>query len=453
MKKGKSITLLTIISVLMTAIIVMTFINFPVGMKNYNGVLGAIETDYDISGGTAYTLTLSEDNVETLTDENIDEVISILKERMETLGYDVYSVKALKDANATHAEYDIRIEAKAKTNDYGEPNLSILNSDIAVVASYGELKFYGGTEANPTTQILTDVEVIKDAYSEKLTQSGTTYYQTTIKFTKDAYNELMDLIADNTYYLEIRLGDEVLYSGSNSITKSDFTDRSMGLAMSSSSTDGDTLAQLEAQSKQLALKVKLAGLKFIFDVSDGVSVSSPYGDNTDIACIIAISALLLVSAIILIAMFKGYGAVSVLSIVLFMLAYLWLLVAVPGVVISVGGIIGMALAIILTVDGLVITGKRITEEFSNNKTIKASFNTGFKRALMPVITTTVCSAVVAVLLLIFGKGILVSMAITLGIGTVLSIITTLGFARMFSALILPLAKNNQKFLRAIKEEE
>ncbi len=453
MKKGKSITLLSIICVLMAAIAVMTFIRFPVGMKNYNGVLGALETDYDVSGGTAYTLTLSEDNVESLTSDNIDEVISILEERMQTLDYDVFSIKALKNVGEAHAEYDIRIEAKAKTNQYGEQNVSLLTSDIDVVASYGELEFYGGAEANPTERILEDIEVIENAYSQEIVTADAIYYQIVAEFTDEGYDELVELMGDASYYFEMRLGDEVLFSGSSAISKENFDGQSLGLQMQYDASDEDTKDEYLAQSKQIALKIKLAGLKFMFDVSDGVAISSPYGENTELVCIIAISALVLISLLILLILYKGFGVISGLSIVLFMLSYLWMLVAVPNVVISIGGIIGMALAIILTVDGMSILGKRITEEFNNNKTVRASFNTGFRRALMPTLSTIGVGVIVCVLALIFGKGILVSFAMTFGIGVVLSAITTLGFSRMFAYLILPLVKNSDKFLQKAREDK
>ena len=64
MNKGKSITLLSIVSVIIAFVLVMTFIVFPVGVKNYNSLLGAVELDYDLEGGVAYTLTLSKDNEE-----------------------------------------------------------------------------------------------------------------------------------------------------------------------------------------------------------------------------------------------------------------------------------------------------------------------------------------------------------------------------------------------------
>ena len=87
MSKGKSITLLSIISVLVAFVLVMTFIRFPIGINNYNSVLGAIELDYDIEGGTAYTLKLAKDNVEDV--EDVDKVVKTLDYRLRELGCQV----------------------------------------------------------------------------------------------------------------------------------------------------------------------------------------------------------------------------------------------------------------------------------------------------------------------------------------------------------------------------
>jgi hypothetical protein len=92
MSKGKSITLLSIVSVLVAIMLVMTFIRFPIGIHNYNSVLGAIELDYDVDGGTAYTLKLSKDNIKDV--EDIDEVVKTIDYRLGELGYDQLRVAA-----------------------------------------------------------------------------------------------------------------------------------------------------------------------------------------------------------------------------------------------------------------------------------------------------------------------------------------------------------------------
>ena len=57
------------------------------------------------------------------------------------------------------------------------------------------------------------------------------------------------------------------------------------------------------------------------------------------------------------------------------------------------------------------------------------------------------------LLLIFAKGIIKSFAITCGIGIVVSAISALVFTRMFNAVIFPLPKDKEKFLKIKKVEK
>ena len=78
MKKKKAITLLSMLSVLLAFLIVMTFVRFPMGIYNYKSVIGAIDLDYDLAGGVAYTLTLAGDNEEEVKD--VDQVIKTLED-------------------------------------------------------------------------------------------------------------------------------------------------------------------------------------------------------------------------------------------------------------------------------------------------------------------------------------------------------------------------------------
>ena len=45
MSKNKSLTLLIIVSVIMAIVLTMTFLRFPIGVKDYNSAVGATELD------------------------------------------------------------------------------------------------------------------------------------------------------------------------------------------------------------------------------------------------------------------------------------------------------------------------------------------------------------------------------------------------------------------------
>lgn len=438
MSKGKAKTLLSLIGIILAAIIVLTFVPFSVGaVKEYNSAVGAIDLDYDIAGGAAYTFKLSEDNEENVDDVN--KVIDTIEYRLDALGYSVYSIKAIKSSDEDVLDYDIRVELKFSDS---------TSEDIKVALAYGDLTFYGGTSANPTEEILTDVKVIeKSEYLGSYTDyQNNTYYQTSIMFTEEGYDALHELMHDaEKYYLEIRLGDTVLLPGTSEISESMFTSRALYLN-----------AANEAAGKQMALQISSGGLAYKYDVSkalaNAVEITSPYGENVGIKALIAVVAFVVVVMVAFILIYKGLGIAAALAMLVFFIAEIWMMIAVPGIVLSMGGALGIVAAIILTAVGLILTCTRVKEEFAySEKTVKAALNKGLSQAIVPVVNVSVVSGIIAIAMLIFTKGAIKCFAITFGIGVALSLLATLVISRMFISLLLPLAKNKEKFLDFKKE--
>ena len=435
MKKGLSKTLLSVIAVLMAVLAFFTFARFSVGINRYNSILGAIDTDYDLSGGTAYTLTLAEDNLEDV--ENVDEVLNTLKTRLTALGYQTFSVKALSDADLDeHADYDIRIELRGNVNEYGEVDTSVLASDVAVAAAYGEIKFYGGTSSSPTEEILTDGKAVKSAAYKGVyaTVSGSAY-RVDINFSDYGYDTIMELMGDSSYYLKITLGDTVLMSGDGAISKASFDGRSLSISTST-----------ETYARQAALQIESGGLAYKYDISEGEAISSPYGDNIATVSVIAILAIAVLFIAYAFVKYHGFGLAYAFSTVLFVLLYIAMLVAVPGVKVAIGGVFGIIVALILTVFGTEKVGAIIKAEYAKGKTVRSAVKAGFKGALTPTLVSCAAALVTALLILAFATGTLKSFAVTLAIGSVLSAVTTLILHRMFSSLLLSATGYKEGFI-------
>ncbi len=434
MKKWKATVLLTIVLVVTAILTVASFVRFPIGTKDFNGFLGAIQTDYDLSGGTAYTLTLDKDNTEDV--EDVNEVINTFKYRLNLLGYENYSVKALKDVDEAVKDYDIRIETRGRTDESGSVDKTSLNQDIAVVAAYGELTFYGGSEKSPTEKILTDGKAVSDAsYGGMTTNDSTTYYIININFSDYGYNTLKKLIGEGSYYLRIDVGEK-------SITGTE------GISIAASSFSKNytlTTTAGESMARQFALQIKSGGLAYKYNVSDGVDVSSPFGEKLELKSIIAIAALIAAAIVVMFILDKAFGLVSCLSAILFTDLYLAMLIAIPGIRVSFGGVIGFALAVVLVFDAFFITSKRIKEELSRGKTVKSAVKAGYNRALAPILGTSGIALVVALILFAFAGGAVKSFSLVFAIGAVLSAITGTLLSRMFTNLILPLTGYKESF--------
>ena len=438
MSKSKSITLLTIISVLMAAIIAMSFVRFSVGVKDYNSLLGAIKQDYDIAGGVAYTLTLNENNDTEVSD--IDSVVKTLESRLDKLGHTTYMVKPIKSTDSEVIDSQIRIEVL---------NNGYTSGDVMAVAAYGELKFYG-SESNEdlTNQILEDIDVVDSASYLGQSVDGAPILQ--IVFTEEGEEALLDTVGSaSTYYLKAtcgldKNGEEVTVLNLQ-FDKQYLIDRAITITVGSGSIQ---------QTKQMAMQLAEGGIAYRYDISDGVEVESPYGQDIGLKSVIAIGAIILVAIVLLFALYRGLGVMTVLSFILFILAEGWLLIGIPDIVVNMGSIVGIVAAILICLFSMITLAQRIKNEYANSeKTAKAAINKGFTQSLLPTINLHVVAGIIVVALFIATKGVVKSFAITCGIGIIVSLIATLVFTRMFNSLVLPLVKDKEKFLRFKRAEK
>ncbi len=441
MSKGKSITLLTIISVLMSLLLVMTFLRFPIGVKDYNSPIGAIKLDYDIAGGVAYTLALNENNEEEIDEQKVQGVVEEISLRLEGLGYDTYVVKPLMNTDPYVKDYEIRVEIK---------DTDSADEDMQAVTAYGELKFYGGTEENPGTQILDGVKVIEDSQYVGQGENG---HVISLVITENGVDELLKAIADaSTYYFKITCGidenNEEIAIFNGTIDKSFFDGDNRALSMTATS---------EAMAKRMALQFREGGISYRYDIlndGEGVDIQTIYGNDLANKTLVSILTITIVAIILLVVAYKGLGIIASLSFLLFALAMPWLLIGVPNIVVNLGSIIGIITAMLISLYASFILLQNIKEDYAySEKTAKAAISKGFKDSLVPTINVHVVSGIIALLLFIFAKGIVKGFAITCGIGIVVSAISTLVFTRMFNAVIFPLPKNKEEFLKIKKVQK
>lgn len=444
MKKGKSISLLAIIGLIMVGLLVLTFITFPVGVKNFN-VLGAIEKGHDVDGGYAFTYTLAKGNVEEVDDVN--DVLETIEKRVNALGYTSYSIKAIKNASLT--DYDIRLELGTQTNKYGNRDYDVVNEDVKAAMEYGKLKFFGGTEANPEAEIFTSIENPVKSVTYGGYSSTTALYLVNIEFSSDAWTELSTAMGVGQYYLKLTLGDEVLspFDGNSAVSAGNFMNRVLTIQSGTEET-----------ARQQVLRMSSGGLDVEYKrvaTESGIEVGSPIGAgmfDVATACGIAGVAIIVFAVVALLVANKGYGFVALYTLLAYGLIYVAMLLAVPGITLSLGAIVAMLLATVLTVDGLVIIIKRVNEEFTNGKMLKPAVKTAFNRSLKPILNTAAITVIVSVLLIIFAKTIAFDFGVVLAIGTVISAFSNLLLAKMFTGLFLGASGYKPCFLKLKREE-
>ena len=98
------------------------------------------------------------------------------------------------------------------------------------------------------------------------------------------------------------------------------------------------------------------------------------------------------------------------------------------------GIAGIVLTIGMAVDANVLIYERIREELKAGKSPVTAIDTGYKRALSPILDANVTTLIAALVLFQFGSGPVRGFAVTLAIGVVTSVFTAYFVNRMLVAL-------------------
>lgn len=107
-----------------------------------------------------------------------------------------------------------------------------------------------------------------------------------------------------------------------------------------------------------------------------------------------------------------------------------------GAVMTLPGIAGFILTIAMGVDSNVLIFERIREEMTGNRSARQAVSAGFKRVLVTIIDTHVCSLIAAAFLFQFGTGPIRGFATTLFFGLVTNVFTAVFVSRTLFDLVL-----------------
>lgn len=133
--------------------------------------------------------------------------------------------------------------------------------------------------------------------------------------------------------------------------------------------------------------------------------------------------------VFMIVVYRLPGLISCLALTIYLLIDLLLIAVLPGVQLTLPGVAGVILSIGMAVDANVIIFERIKEEIRAGKTVRASVESGFKRAFSAILDSNVTTLISAVVLGVAGAGSIRGFAITLGVGVVTSMFTAIVVTR------------------------
>lgn len=413
--KSKSLSKLLVAVLLIAAVLYISL--FGITGTPVTGALkenSGIKQGLDLSGGSVITY---QAEVETPSDDDMSTVVSMLRTRLDSLGY--------TEANITRQGVNkIRIEL---------PNVDDPDKAKETIGATAELTF----RDKDMNVILngTDVKDAKQQYGP-LSESGKSEHYIQLSFTKEGQAKFAEATAkiagytDNGNFIAIMLDQNVVSS-----------------PFVSQAIDSDTCTisgSFDAESaKYLADVIRAGKLPFALTAAETRVVGATLGEEALQTSLFACLLGVLLVMVFMLVVYKLPGFVSCIALCSYV-ALMALGLNYFGVNLSLPGIAGIVLGVGMAVDANVIIFERVKDELRNGKTTGAAIDAGFSRAFTSILDSNVTTLIAAVVLLMFGTGQVKGFAVTLMMSIIASMITAILITRFLLRQLIGLNVRNPR---------
>ena len=197
-------------------------------------------------------------------------------------------------------------------------------------------------------------------------------------------------------------------------------------------------------AQQLAMLIQSGALPLDIEQIEVRTISATLGEDALSTSMTAAVIGVLLVIVFMLVIYRLPGVMASLALLIYILIDLFLLAVIPGVQLTLPGIAGIVLSIGMAVDANVIIFDRMKEEMRAGKTVRASVESGFKRAFSAILDSNITTIIAGLVLMIFGAGTIKGFAITLTIGVVCSMFTAVVVTRFLLRQMVGLNFTNHR---------
>jgi len=188
------------------------------------------------------------------------------------------------------------------------------------------------------------------------------------------------------------------------------------------------IATLE-EASALSNKINSGSLPFSLVVKNCNIISPTLGSNALAVMILAGKVAFALVCLFMLVYYRLPGLVACIALLLQVSGQL-LALSVPQFTLTLPGIAGLILSIGMGVDANVIVSERIKEELNAGKTLGRAIENGFERAFTSVFDGNITVIIVAIILIIFGSGSMLSFGYTLLCGVIMNFVAGVTASRL-----------------------
>ena len=421
--KAKSIISFLLVVALIALFAVVALCDFRIGSFRVPSTFDkeeGIKQGLDLVGGSIIVFEPDVDDLSKVSGSDMDVAESIIRARLDSRGYAEATISRQGDTG-------IRVEI---------PNIDDPQAAVAMIGATAKLEFL---DANGNVIMDGSKDFISGATSKygTTTDYGPNVYYVQLSFTKEGQakfkdatqaaiqsgNPIISIALDGVIQMSPQV-NEVIDSESCIITGNYDADSAQDVA--------DLIS-----SGQLPFSLKETEVRSV-----GPTLGSEALKTSLMAALIGI----ILVMIFMLVIYRLPGLVANVSLV----AYVALVTLIMAgffftdfrVTLTLPGIAGVILSIGMAVDADVVIFERIKDELRSGKSVGASVNAGFKRAITAVLDSNITTIIAAAVLYFFGTGTVKSFALTLFIGIVVSMFTAITLTKFLLKRIVGFGLKN-----------
>lgn len=346
----------------------------------------SIRQGLDLQGGTHVVLEGVDTPQAQVNDDAMNRVVKIMETRVNAMGLTEPVIQR-------EGQRRIIVEL---------PGIKDPDQAIEVLGKTAMMEF----KDEDGNTVLTGTD-LKDA-REETDQQGQNVVS--LEFTDAGAQKFAELTAENVgRTISISLDGQVLTAPN---VKEPITGGKAVITGSRSLDEAHNLALL-LRSGALPVKVQIVETRTV-----GPTLGQDSKDKSEFAFTIGVGAVVL----FMLVFYRVSGLIADISLMAYVLILLFVLKMLDATL-TLPGIAGIILSVGMAVDANVLIFEHFKEEMRLGKTIRASMDSGFRRAFVTILDSHLTTILASIVLFFFGTGPIKGFAITLGLGAVLSLFT------------------------------
>lgn len=413
--KSKSICLLLILAVITVALAALSY--FGIGENKLLGV-GNIRQGLDLKGG-AYVV--FEADKQSPTSQEMDTALALIQDRLDRKGY-------TEAEAAKQGDNRIRVDI---------PGVEDADQAIKEIGQTAQLKF-----TTEDGQEVVSGSQVKDATKQvgATSDGGAAEPYIALEFTEDGKKAFAEATQNN-------IGKKINIMLDNSIISSPTVNAAI--------TDGSAIITgsfTPESAEELAALIRAGSLPFNLKVIDMNNIGARLGADALSSSIKAGTIGIILVLLFMIVVYRLSGLAADWALIIYICLDL-IVLSLFGVTLTLPGIAGIVLSIGMAVDANVIIFERTKEELRLGKSLRASVDSGYKKAFSAILDGNVTTLIAAAVLFWLGTGPIKGFAETLAIGIVLSMFTALVITKFIARNIVALGAKNLKLYGITSKEE